>query len=75
MELSYGVFPYYQEEKSDERKYFFDALHKLMGKGWITEEDIVAYLSGPASGNYGTTFLEVNKVSTMLNELNKYILP
>ena len=75
--LSYGVFPYYQKdtEEDDQRKYFYKGLQKLMDKGWLTPEDTICYLSGPASGNYGTTFMEINKVETMLSEENNYFIP
>lgn len=73
--LSYGVIPIYQEEKSNARAYFFSALYKLLNEHLITEEDRVAYLSGSFGEGGGTTFLELNKVSDILNSAKDYLLP
>jgi pyruvate kinase len=76
LSLSYGVFPYYQEDiNNDLREYFTRAIMQLVENRELAPEDIICYLSGPISGNYGTTFMEINKVETMLKELNNYIIP
>ena len=73
--LSYGVFPVYQPEGGNVQQYFLTALQDLIGKGWISEEDSVCYLSGSYGMGQGTTFLEVNKVSTIFQTREKYLLP
>ncbi len=73
--LSYGVIPIYQEEKRNARAYFFSALYKLLQEQLITEEDRVAYLSGSFGEGGGTTFLELNNVSDILNSAKDYLLP
>ncbi len=73
--LSYGVKPIYQKEKSNARAYFFSALYTLINDQLITEEDRVAYLSGSFGEGGGTTFLELNRVSDILNSAKDYLLP
>ena len=74
--LSYGVYSYYKEELvEDERNYFTTLLHNIIGRGIISPEDIICYLSGPTSGSFGTTFLEINTANTLLSEIDNYTLP
>ncbi len=73
--LSYGVYSYYKEELvEDERNYFTKLLHNIIGRGIISPEDIICYLSGPTSGSFGTTFLEINTANTLLSEIDNYTL-
>ena len=73
--LSYGVYSYYKEELvEDERNYFTTLLHNIIGRGIISPEDIICYLSGPTSGSFGTTFLEINTANTLLSEIDNYTL-
>lgn len=70
--LSYGVFPFFNKDfNGDERKYFFEVFTKLISDKRISLNDKICYLSGPASGSYGTTFMEINTVETVLKELNR----
>jgi pyruvate kinase len=74
--LSYGVFPMYQlDETKNTQQYILTALKHLVDKGLIKEEDSVCYLSGSYGMGLGTTFLEVNKVSTIFESRAKYLLP
>ncbi len=74
--LSYGVYSYYKEELvEDERTYFITLLQNLLKREIILPEDILCYLSGPISGNFGTTFLEINKAKVLLSEIDNYTLP
>lgn len=73
--LSYGVIPVYLEEKANAQEYFFSGLDLLLKEGRICEEDMVAYLSGSFGEGGGTTFLEINKVETILQKAEKYCLP
>lgn len=73
--LSYGVIPVFQEEAENARTYFFNALNKLLETNQIIPEDKVAYLSGSFGEGGGTTFLEINKVSTVLSNAKNYLLP
>ncbi|MCD8165442.1 MAG: pyruvate kinase [Bacteroides sp.] len=73
--LSYGVTPIFLEEKANAQAYFFAALDLLMKNGQIAEEDMVAYLSGSFGEGGGTTFLEINKVKTVLSQAKDYLLP
>lgn len=73
--LSYGVYSYYKEELvEDERTYFTTLLQDIIDRGIISKEDIICYLSGPTSGNFGTTFLEINTAKTLLSEIDNYTL-
>lgn len=73
--LSYGVLPIYLEEKANAQAYFFAALDLLMKEGRIVEDDLVAYLSGSYGEGGGTSFLEINKVRTVLSKAKDYLLP
>lgn len=73
--LSYGVLPIYLEEKANAQAYFFAALELLMKEGRLSEDDMVAYLSGSYGEGGGTTFLEINKVNDILKKSSKYLLP
>ena len=75
MALSYGVFPIFQEEKDDARTYFFSALQMLLENKRVKPDDMYAYLSGSYGEGGGTTFLEINKVSTVLANAEGYCLP
>jgi pyruvate kinase len=72
--LSYGVWAVYQEYKDSRKGYFYEALHELLNNNKITEDDLVAYLSG-SFGDGGTTFLEINRVDKVLKAADKYFLP
>lgn len=73
--LSYGVMPIFLEEKVNAQAYFFSALDLLMKEGRLAEEDMIAYLSGSFGEGGGTTFLEINKVKTVLVRAKDYLLP
>ncbi|MFV0391416.1 MAG: pyruvate kinase [Paludibacteraceae bacterium] len=73
--LSYGVYSYYKEELvQDEKTYFTTLLQNLIDRDIIGRKDRLCYLSGPLSGDYGTTFLEINTAETLLNEIENYTL-
>ncbi|GAB1417227.1 pyruvate kinase [Paludibacter sp.] len=73
--LSYGVIPIYQEGKGNTQQYFIEALTHLLEWGWIERDSMVCYLSGSFGEGFGTTFLEVNNVSKILESRDKYLLP
>lgn len=74
--LSYGVYSYYKEELvGDERNYFMTLLQNLIDRKIIDPNDKLCYLSGPKSGTYGTTFLEINDAETLISEISQHILP
>ena len=73
--LSYGVYSYYKEELvDDEKNYFVTLLQNLIDRGLICQNDLLCYLSGPTSGDFGTTFLEINTAKTLLSEIDNYTL-
>lgn len=73
--LSYGVTPYYLEGKDNAREYLKEALSQLVKNHDVQPCDMVAYLNGSFSDNSGTTFLEINRVSTVLEKYDDYTLP
>ena len=73
--LSYGVLPIFQEEKDNARTYFFSALEMLLKTERVVKEDMFAYLSGSFGEGGGTTFLELNRVDTVLSRAKEYSLP
>lgn len=73
--LSYGVYSFYKEELlEDEKNYFTTLLQNLIDREIIRKDDLLCYLSGPISGNFGTTFLEINTAETLLSEIDNYTL-
>ena len=54
---------------------FFAALRMLRQKGYIKDEDKIAYLSGSFGEGGGTSFLEINKVGEVFNENYQFHLP
>ncbi|MBF1449742.1 MULTISPECIES: pyruvate kinase [Prevotellaceae] len=75
LNLSYGVIPIYQHEEVSSQYMFFAALRMLRQKGYIKDEDKVAYLSGSFGEGGGTSFLEINKVGEVFNENYQFHLP
>ena len=73
--LSYGVWAEYQAENEDPKQYFLNALNKLLQKQMIDKNDMVAYLSGSFGEGGGTSFLEINNVSKMLEGSKKFKPP
>src|SRR5574344_1475273 len=74
LSLSYGVWAVHQPYNDSRRGYFCDALKQLIQSGWITMENMVAYLSGSINEG-GTTFLEINNVGKVLKAAGDYLLP
>lgn len=72
--LSYGVEAIYmpEAEKENGQAYYFDALRKLINDGVLSRKDMVAYLSGGLSK---TSFLEINEVADVLDNVKEYVLP
>lgn len=63
LNLSYGVIAVRQKEKASSGEIFNAALRMLRQKGYVTNEDKVAYLSGAFDSlGDGTTLLEMIKV-------------
>ena len=73
--LSYGVIPVYQHEHMDSQDCFMAALRMLRQKGYINEEDKIAYLSGSFGEGGGTTFLEINNVKEVFDKSYMFHLP
>lgn len=73
--LSYGVIPVYQHEQMSTQDCFVAALRMLRQKGYICEEDKIAYLSGSFGEGGGTTFLEINKVKEVFDKSYMFHLP
>ena len=62
LNLSYGVIPVYQKEHIDANRLFSAAVRMLRQKGYVDDNDKIAYLSGNLGGGGGTKFLEINTV-------------
>ena len=73
--LSYGVEAIYMPEKANGQEYYFAALRKLMDDGVLSENEMVAYLSGSFGEGGGTSFLEINNVGKVLDAGSNYQLP
>jgi pyruvate kinase len=75
--LSYGVWATYQlfDNSETRRGYFFHALEDLMKINRITQDDLVAYLSGSFGEGGGTSFLEINNVGKVLKKKEYFFVP
>jgi len=73
--LSYGVFPEYQCELENTQQYFLHGLKELLKNGLLEKSDYICYLSGSFRSGFGTSFLEVNRVDTIFESRDKYLLP
>lgn len=71
LNLSYGVTPVYQKEQISQPDLFKAAVRMLRQKGYITDNDKVAYLSGSLGEGGGTTFLEINTVSDVFSKYER----
>ena len=68
--LSYGVIPFSQYLELSSKEQYFASLQLLLKKGYITMDDKVAYLSGSLGQGGGNTFLEINKVKDIVNQVS-----
>ena len=71
LNLSYGVTPVYQKEQISQPDLVKAAVRMLRQKGYITDTDKVAYLSGSLGEGGGTTFLEINTVSDVFSKYER----
>lgn len=75
LNLSYGVIAVYQKEGSTPEAIFEAALRMLRQKGYVTNENKVAYLSGSLDSiGAGTTYLEINKVGEVFDKKYQFHL-
>lgn len=75
LNLSFGVLPIYQKEHTKSEYLFTAAIRMLRQKGYITNEDKIAYLSGSFGEGGGTTLLEINKASQVFDKSYEFHLP
>lgn len=75
LNLSYGIIPIHQQQHVTSQYMFTAALRMLRQKGFIGEDDKIAYLSGSLGEGGGTTFLEINKVREVFSKRYRFHLP
>lgn len=75
LNLSYGVIPIYQHKHLSSSYMFTAALRMLKQKGYVTMDDKIAYLSGNLGLEAGTTFLEINPVRKVFENIEVFHLP
>lgn len=75
LNLSYGIIPIYQQQHVTSQYMFMAALRMLRQKGYIQNEDKIAYLSGSFDKGEGATFLEINKVEEAFGKHYHFHLP
>lgn len=75
LNLSYGIIPIYQQQHVTSQYMFMAALRMLRQKGYIQNEDKIAYLSGSFDTGEGATFLEINKVEEAFGKHYHFHLP
>lgn len=75
LNLSYGIIPIYQKDQVSTKAMFTAAVRMLRQKGYLQEEDKIAYLSGSFGEGGGTTFVEINKVKKIFDNSYTFNLP
>ena len=75
LNLSYGVIPVYQKEHIAPEDLFHAAVRMLRQKGYVQDDDKIAYLSGNVGEGGGTKFLEINTVKEVMSNQYKFHLP
>ncbi len=80
LSLSYGVDAHYQEDTgfttNRHKEYFLKAIKWLKEAGTLNEGDYVTYLSGTfTDGQGGTSFLEIEKVGSVIEKGDKFFVP
>ena len=70
-----GIIAIHQQQHVTAQYMFTAALRMLRQKGFIGEEDKIAYLSGSLGKGNGTTFLEINQVKEVFNKHYRFHLP
>ncbi len=75
LNLSYGVIPIYQKEHVSGQYLYTAALRMLRQKGYIRQDDNIAYLSGSFGEGGGTNFLEINCVRDVLDNSKIFRMP
>ena len=73
LNLSYGIIPVYQKNHVSTEYLFTAAVRMLRQKGFIKNDDKIAYLSG--SFSHGTSFLEINNVKDIFDHKYQFYLP
>jgi len=66
--LSYGVFASQIVSKKNKHKLVESALHDLVAKGAVTENDTVVYVGGNFGVGGGTSFIEIASVARLTQE-------
>lgn len=75
LNLSYGVIPVFQQDANSPEFTFLAALRMLKQKGYVDMDDKIAYLSGNLGLAAGTTFLEINPVRRVFENIDFFHLP
>ena len=75
LNLSYGIIPIHQKDQVSTKAMFTAAVRMLRQKGYLGEEDKIAYLSGSFGEGGGTTFVEINKVKKIFDNSYTFKLP
>lgn len=75
LNLSYGIIAIHQQQHVTAQYMFMAALRMLRQKGFIGEEDKIAYLSGSLGKGNGTSFLEINQVKEVFSKRYRFHLP
>ena len=74
--LSYGVIAVYPTgNKYFQGEYLHNGLKLMIDRGWITRDDLIAYIGGAFGEGGGSTFLEIDPVGKVLDCYNSYLLP
>lgn len=72
LNLSFGVYPIYlSHEGYNRRQYYVKAVKTLLERGLLKKDDLIAYIGGTLSNEVGTTSLEFNRVSDLLDFYNE----
>lgn len=75
LNLSYGIIPIHQKEHVSSQYLFKAAVRMLRQKGYVGDDDKLAYISGIFGPGGEATFLEINRVHKVFDKEYQFHLP
>ncbi len=65
--LNFGVYADYMDVETSKKEFIKHTLEKLLGRGEINQEDLIAVLAGNFGKKSGPSFVEISTVDNLLN--------
>ena len=69
LSLSYGVDPIFHPNCDSMRKHLYTGILRLIDKGWLTNDELIAFVGTTNDNCGGSTMLEINRVDRVLSTI------